>query len=42
MFVAAVTGILAIKLLKYVSKKANFKIFSIYCMAVGLLTVIFG
>ena len=42
MLVAAITGIIAMKLLKYISKKSNFKIFSIYCIAVGLLTVILG
>lgn len=42
MLVAAVTGIIAMKLLSYISKKSNFKIFSIYCIAVGVLTIIFG
>lgn len=42
MLVAAVTGIIAMKLLHYISKKSNFKIFSVYCIAVGILTIIFG
>ena len=42
MSVAAVTGIVAMKLLSYISKKSNFKIFSVYCLIVGTLTVIFG
>ncbi len=42
MLAAAVTGILAMKLLAYVSKKSNFRIFSIYCVVVGIAAVIFG
>lgn len=42
MAVAAITGILAMKLLQYVSKKSNFRIFSVYSVIVGILTVIFG
>ena len=42
MLVAAVTGILAMKLITYISKKSNFRIFSFYCIIVGILTVIFG
>ena len=42
MLAAAVTGVLAMKLLAYVSQKSNFRVFSIYCVAVGLLAVIFG
>lgn len=42
MLAAAVTGILAMKLLAYVSKKSNFRVFSLYCVAVGLLAVLFG
>ena len=42
MLVAAVTGIIAMKLLHYISKKSNFKIFSVYCIAIGILTIIFG
>jgi len=42
MLTAALTGILAMKLLTYISKKSNFRIFSFYCLAVGILAVIFG
>jgi len=42
MLAAAVTGVLAMKLLAYVSKKSNFRIFSIYCVVVGIAAVIFG
>lgn len=39
---AAVVGILAMKLLIYISKKSNFRMFSYYCWAVGILAIIFG
>ena len=39
---AVVVGILAMKLLIYISKKSNFRMFSYYCWAVGLLAIIFG
>lgn len=42
MLAAAVTGIVAMKLLHYISKKSNFRIFSFYCVIVGIITVIFG
>lgn len=42
MAVAAVTGVLAMKLLTYISKKSNFRIFSVYCVAVGIIAVIFA
>ena len=42
MLAAAVTGILAMKLLAYISKKSNFRIFSLYCVIVGAVAVIFG
>jgi len=42
MLAAAVTGILAMKLLSYVSKKSNFRIFSYYCVAVGLVAILFA
>lgn len=38
--VAAVVGLLAINLLKYISKKTTFKGFSYYCFAVGILAII--
>lgn len=42
MLAAAVTGILAMKLLTYLSRKADFSVFSVYCVIVGLTAVIFG
>jgi undecaprenyl-diphosphatase len=40
--VSAVVGICAIKLLSYISKKSNFRIFSYYCFAAGLFAVAWG
>ncbi len=37
--VSAVVGICAIKLLSYISKKSNFRIFSYYCFAAGVFAV---
>lgn len=42
MLAAAVMGIVAMKLLVYISKKSNFNIFAAYCAVVGIVTVIFG
>lgn len=42
MLAAGITGFLAMKLLAYISRKSNFRIFSFYCIIVGILTVIFG
>ena len=42
MAAALVTGIAAMKLLMYISKKSNFRIFSVYCVIVGTLALIFG
>jgi undecaprenyl-diphosphatase len=39
---AAIVGIIAMKLLIYISKKSNFRLFSYYCFAVGILAIIFG
>lgn len=39
---AAVVGVLAMKLLIYISKKSNFRMFSYYCWVVGILAIIFG
>ena len=39
--VSAVVGILSMKLLQYISKKANFSYFSFYCFAVGAFAVVF-
>lgn len=39
---AAVVGVLAMKFLIYISKKSNFRMFSYYCFAVGLIALIFG
>ena len=42
MAAALLTGIAAMKLLMYISKKSNFRVFSIYCVIVGALAMIFG
>lgn len=42
MAAALVTGIAAMKLLMYISKKSNFRIFSVYCVIVGIVALIFG
>ncbi len=39
---AALSGIAAMKLLQFISRKSNFRIFSYYCLAAGLIAVIFG
>jgi len=39
---AMLAGIAAMKLLMYISKHSNFRFFGFYCIAVGLLTVIFA
>jgi len=39
--VAAVVGVLAMKLLQYISRKANFSMFSFYCFAVGAFALIY-
>lgn len=41
MLFAAVFGFLAMKLLIYISKKANFTYFAYYCFAVGLAAIIY-
>lgn len=42
MAAALIAGIAAMKLLTYISRKSNFRIFSYYCFAVGLFTLIFA
>ena len=42
MLAAALSGVLAMKLLILISKKSNFRFFSYYCVAVGLIAIIFG
>lgn len=42
MVTAALAGIAAMKLLILISRKANFRFFSVYCAIVGLVAVIFG
>lgn len=39
---AAIVGVAAIKLLSYISKKSNFRIFSYYCAAMGAFSIIWG
>lgn len=42
MVAALLTGIAAMKLLQYISRNSNFRIFSYYCAIVGILAIIFG
>ncbi len=42
MLAAALSGVLAMRLLILISKKSNFRFFSYYCVAVGLIAIIFG
>lgn len=42
MAVAAVVGVGAMKLLKYISQKGNFRVFSYYCFAVGAVILIYS
>lgn len=42
MAAALVSGVLAMKLLLYISRKTNFRIFSYYCVVVGIIALIFG
>ena len=42
MVAAMLSGLLAIKLLSYISKKKNFRIFSVYCILIGIVAVILG
>lgn len=42
MLTALVMGIFAMKLLLYISKRSNFRIFAVYCVIVGTLALIFG
>ena len=39
---AAIVGVGAMNLLKYISKKGNFRFFSYYCFAVGAFALIYG
>lgn len=39
--VAALVGIAAMKFLQYISKKANFSSFSVYCIAVGIAAIMY-
>jgi undecaprenyl-diphosphatase len=39
---AAISGVAAIKLLQYITNKNKFGVFTIYCVAVGVLLLIFG
>lgn len=42
MAVAAIVGVFAMKLLKYIAQKSNFRIFSYYCWAVGAVAVVYS
>ena len=38
---AAVFGLIAIKILRYISSKGKFRYFAVYCLLAGLITIIF-
>ena len=40
--VAGLVGVGAMKLLHYISKKSNFRLFSYYCIAAGLFAILWG
>lgn len=40
--VAGLAGVAAMKLLTYISKKSNFRLFSYYCIAAGLFAILWG
>ncbi|MBQ8287358.1 MAG: undecaprenyl-diphosphate phosphatase [Clostridia bacterium] len=40
--VAALIGIAAMKLLTYISKRSNFRIFSYYCVIAGIFAIVWG
>ncbi len=40
--IAAVSGILAIQMVKMITRKSNFHVFSIYCTIIGVITIITG
>lgn len=40
--VALVSGVAAMKLLLFISKKANFRVFSYYCAVIGIAAIILG
>ncbi len=37
--ISAIVGVLAMKLLNYISKKSNFRVFAYYCFAVGIALI---
>lgn len=41
MIASFVSGLAAIKLLNYITKKSSFKVFAYYCVAVGVATIVF-
>lgn len=42
MLAAMLSGLLAIKLLTYISKRKDFRVFSVYCFIIGILAIILG
>lgn len=42
MIAAMLSGLLAIKLLNYISRKKNFRVFSVYCVLLGIFAIILG
>ena len=42
MVAAMLSGLAAIKLLNYISKKKDFRVFSVYCILLGIGAIILG
>lgn len=42
MVAALLSGLAAIKLLSYISRKKDFRIFSVYCIIIGIIAIIMG
>ncbi len=42
MLAAMLSGLVAIKLLTYISKKKDFRVFSVYCFILGIIAIVLG
>ena len=42
MVAALLSGLAAIKLLSYISRKKDFRIFSVYCIIIGIIAIVMG
>lgn len=42
MIAAMLSGLAAIKLLNYISKKKDFRVFSVYCIIIGIVAIVMG